>query len=321
MNLKRLFLLILLCVLVYAGLTFYSDLRALRAVLKTYAWTTFVAALGLSLLNYALRFLKWQIYLGRLQIRGVPVGDSLLIFLSGFAFSVTPAKAGEVMKSALLANLHGVPVARSAPIVVADRLTDLLALILLVAGFGLAFPGGALPAALAGGLCAGLLLFALVRPLGEWALGLCERLPGLGKIAPRLREAYESLRLLVSPGTLLIPTVLSVLAWGAEALGLYLILTGLGHPAPLSVAIFVYATATIAGAVAMLPGGLGGTEATMVLLLVRLAGGGIDRAAATAATLLCRLATLWFAVALGGVALLPLRGRTPKVPKTSSESR
>ena len=74
-----------------------------------------------------------------------------------------------------------------------------------------------------------------------------------------------------------------------------------------ALSFFVYGTATIAGAIAMLPGGLGGTELAMRTMLDRL--GGVPIAPAAAATLLVRLATLWFAVALGFVALWIFRAR------------
>lgn len=56
----------------------------------------------------------------------------------------------------------------------------------------------------------------------------------------------------------------------------------------------------LAGALSFLPGGLGETGAVMGVLLVTF---GANGAAAVAITLLCRIATLWFAVALGGVAV------------------
>ena len=59
--------------------------------------------------------------------------DSLLIFLTGFVLTITPGKVGEVFKSAVLARTHGVPVARTAPVVVAERLTDAIGVIVLIA--------------------------------------------------------------------------------------------------------------------------------------------------------------------------------------------
>jgi uncharacterized membrane protein YbhN (UPF0104 family) len=52
------------------------------------------------------------------------------------------------------------------------------------------------------------------------------------------------------------------------------------------------------------------TEATMTLFLVESARG-VDEPTAVAATILTRLATLWFAVALGVIAMTLLRRRIP----------
>ena len=303
MNTRRFLAVMFAATLLYAAIALWGDARALRATLSAYAWWTFAAALALSLGNYALRFLKWDFYLARLGIRDVPRGESFCIYLAGFAMSVTPAKAGEVLKSALLASARGIPVARTAPIVVADRLTDLISLIAMVAVGGAVFPGGRIVAVLASALVAGLMTFVLVRPLGDWLLGRLEGIAATQRFVPRLREAYDALRLLATPGALLYPTVVSLVAWALEAFGLWLVLRGLGADVSVSVAMFVYATATLAGAVAMLPGGVGGAELTLISLLLALAPAGIGAPAARAATLLCRLATLWFAVLLGAAAL------------------
>ena len=61
-------------------------------------------------------------------------------------------------------------------------------------------------------------------------------------------------------------------------------------------AIGVYAAGILIGALSFIPGGLGSTEAAMVVMLSVL---GLDLSTALAATIVCRVATLWFAVALG----------------------
>ena len=303
MNTKRLFAVVLAVALLYGAIALLGDVRALRATLSTFAWWTFAASLALSLGNYGLRFFKWDFYLRLLGIHDVPRGESFCIYLAGFSMSVTPAKAGEVFKSALLASARGYPIARTAPIVIADRLTDLISLIAMVALGGLLFPGGWIVALAATTLVVGLMLFVLVRPLGDWTIAQTERFALGRRLAPKVRDAYDALRILASPRALLLPTAISVLAWALEAIGLWVILVGLGAPAPLALASFVYATATLAGAVAMLPGGVGGAEITMISLLVALSHGAIATPAAKAGTLLCRLATLWFAVLLGALAL------------------
>jgi uncharacterized protein (TIRG00374 family) len=74
----------------------------------------------------------------------------------------------------------------------------------------------------------------------------------------------------------------------------------LGSDMSLQVALFIYAFSMLVGALSFLPGGLGGTEATMVALLML---NNVAQPQAVAATVLIRLVTLWFAVALGVIAL------------------
>src|SRR6185369_10672403 len=131
--------------------------------------------------------------------------------------TITPGKVGEVFKSAVLAKTHGVAVERTASIVIADRLTDVIGIVLLIVAGSATFPEGRLWAT--AGACAvalGLLFILWQRP----ALWLCDRLeqqPGkLARLVPKLRHALASLRLLAKPSSLVVPTVLSVLAWGAE---------------------------------------------------------------------------------------------------------
>ena len=67
---------------------------------------------------------------------------SLRIFLCGLVMSVTPGKLGEVLKAYLVRRHVGVPVTRTGPIVVAERVTDLLALVLLLFVSSLLFRTG-----------------------------------------------------------------------------------------------------------------------------------------------------------------------------------
>ena len=97
---------------------------------------------------------------------------------------------------------------------------------------------------------------------------------------------------------------MSVVAWGAEAIAFYWVLDWLGAEITLSFAIFVYALSMLVGALSFLPGGLGSAEAVMISLLVLK---GMSTPDAIAATVFIRLATLWFAVLIGLVALIKSR--------------
>ena len=307
---RRLATAMLLGVAVYLFFALYTGVRKIGASLSIFHWSAFGFALLLSTTNYGIRFLKWQYYLARLDVKGVPIFDSLLVFLSGFVLTVTPGKVGEIFKSAVLAKTHDVPLARTAPIVIAERLTDVIGVIVLIVIGGAAFANGLIWAVF--GTCAVLLGMTLIvwqRP-GLALADYLERGPArLRPLAPKVREGLASLRIVASPSALLLPTLLSVTAWASEGLALFIILRGFQATISPTIAVFFYATATLAGALVPLPGGLGIVEGMIKGQLVTVAR--VASGPATAAMMLVRFATLWWAVIVGFCALFALRLRFP----------
>jgi uncharacterized protein (TIRG00374 family) len=296
---KRIALSVALAVAVVAALGFYADLGALaEAIAMTPPWRV-GAGLLLALGNYVLRFVRWEMYLRFTGVR-VPTGQSLAIFLSGFAMAITPGKVGELLKSFLLRDLAGVPVARSAPAVVAERLLDFLALLLLCIGGVFTLSYGIEVFVVLAALSVGFIALVTLRPVAMAMLGLVARIRPLARFVPLLTEAYQSMAVLVAPKALLLGLALSVPAWYLECVALHVLIGGYpGTTASLADSTFIYAFATVAGAVTFLPGGLGMTEGSMVALLHEVFSLVPSREVAAAVTLLVRLCTLWFAVALG----------------------
>ncbi len=289
-------------VAIYVGVSIWADAREVARALRSFDWWWAVAALALALANYLVRFLRWQYYLRVLGLQ-VPVGESFLVFFAGFALTVTPGKLGEAVKSFLLRQSRAIPVARTVPIVLAERFTDLAGLLLLAAvgvftfdvdrrflGAGTALVGF------------GFLAISL-DPVARPVLRLAGRLPGIRGLAPKLDELYQSTSELLRPGPLGMAVLLSIVSWTFECVAFYLVVGGFdGASVGMQAAIFIYASMTIAGALSFLPGGLGVTEAGMLALLAKL-GAGTGRGVAAAATFVTRLCTLWFAVALGLLAV------------------
>jgi uncharacterized protein (TIRG00374 family) len=302
---------ILLGIVVFVVLSLFSDLQAVGASFSSFRWVTIPAILSFTLLNYLLRWLKWDYYLRRLHLgQGVNYLDSGLMFTAGMIMSVTPGKIGEVFKSYLLRRVNGTAVSVSAPIVLAERLTDGLAMLLLMA-LGLTLYPPARP------LFVVLLVLSIVgiavlqhQPLCTRLLDWCEHLPLGRKAAPKLRNVYSSTRQLLDWRILLIATLLSFVSWGFECIAFYYVLTGLGLEGTallLLQATFIFAASTLFGLVSFLPGGLGASEVSSAGLLIALLG--VSASGATAATIIIRFCTLWFGVSLGIGALIWFRQR------------
>jgi uncharacterized protein (TIRG00374 family) len=161
-------------------------------------------------------------------------------------------------------------------------------------------------------------LSVLVAVLAVWGVALviivsCRGgrvfdLPVLRRWRSELRASQEGLRRLAVPSVMGVAVLLGAAAWFSEGAALWLILQGLDAEASLMRALPIYAAATLVGAVSALPGGLVGTEGSMVALLQR---SGLTRGVSSAATLLVRLVTLWFAVAVGLGALACLNKLRP----------
>jgi uncharacterized protein (TIRG00374 family) len=320
LNVRKILVVMLLGVLLYGGFAIWRGIDKMGASLSTFHWWSFAAACGLAFGNYCLRYLKWEFYLARLGIDGVKKSDSFLTFLSGFVLTVTPGKVGEVFKSLVLFETYQVPMVRTGPIVIAERVTDVLGIVVLIVLGSIGFQGGLIWAAIGGGMVVALIAVISSRTLSLGIIGLVEKLPGrFGKMAPKLRQSYESLAVMLKPRNLVVPTILSLIAWELECLALWVILRGFGETTPVSLATFFYATSTLAGAVIPVPGGLGVTESALMGQMVKF--GRVAESNATAAMILVRFSTLWFAVLVGFVALTILKRKYPMLLKDKSPSR
>lgn len=309
-TLRRLMVAMLLGVCVYGAFAVYSGLDKVGKTLETFHGSAFLLACLLAFGNYVLRFFKWEFYLARLGVRGVGKVDSFLTYLSGFVLTVTPGKVGEVFKSVILFETHGVAMTTTAPIVVAERATDVLGIVILITIGSLGFSGGLLWAGIGTGLVLALLVVVANRKLSLGMIALVARLPGrIGKAAPKLEAAYENLAIMLEVRNLIVPTLLSAGAWMLECLSLWIILRGFGESTSVTLSMFFYSTSTLIGAIVPMPGGLGVTESFLMGQMTKF--GHVSSSVATAAMMLVRFATLWFAVLVGFVALSIMKRRFP----------
>lgn len=297
---KRLGIGVGIAAIVYLGLAIYADWDELRHAVARFHWPLLVPVLALSCTNYLVRFRRWQLYLRRASV-AVPPFLSLRIFCAGLVMSVTPGKLGELLKAYIVRAQTGTPVSRTGPIVIAERVTDLVALFVLLFVGSLVYHSGWL-ALIVSGTVALVLVAGLSSPrVATVVLHLVERVPGARRYGEKLESAYGTMRFLLRPRLLVEATLLGSLAWFAECSGFALVLHGFDIPFHLGFATFVYAFSTLVGALLLVPGGVGGTEGTMVALLVA---HDVTRSLAVAATFVVRVATLWFAVLVGAVVLL-----------------
>ena len=264
-------------------------------------------ALALSLVNYLLRFVRWQKFLDKLG-HSVYWPESLRIYIAGFGLTILPGKAGEAIRSVFLKK-HNVSYPESLAAFFSEQLSNLISMVLLVSIGLWAYPQAQPVVVILGALIMAILIFLQQTTWLKALESLVQRkLPAKPAklISSGIEIVLHSKRCFSLP-MLLYGISIGLVAWGAEGVAFYYIMHVLGSDLTLQGALFIYAFSMLVGALSFLPGGLGGTEATMVALLML---HNIPQPQAVAATVLIRIATLWFAVALGILAL----SMTEKIP-------
>lgn len=267
-----------------------------------------------SILNYSLRIIRWH-YLFRATGIEINKASIFISYVIGFSMAATPGKIGEVLRLWFLRRTHNIPYSRSIVPLVGDRVTDLIAICgLSIVGMA-ALKGMYVP--LIGALIITVILTCLwlfPRP----AIKLIDRLiRSSGMRTLFLLKCRRFLRRISTPvERKFIPLIigLSFLAWLMEGVGFWVLLDHLGRDLPITIAVSIFCVSILVGALSMLPGGLGGAEITMVVLLVAT---GVPDSLAIAATAVIRATTLWLAIFIGlGFLPISLRYNRQKITIT-----
>ncbi|MBA2440988.1 MAG: flippase-like domain-containing protein [Rubrobacter sp.] len=315
---RNLVLAVGLGVAVYLVLAVLSGFDDLRLALGDFRWSLVPAILGLVGLSYVGRYVRWTYYLRVLRIP-LPARLNAVIFTAGLSMAISPGKLGEVLKSLFVRQVSGTPVARSAPAVFAERVTDGTGMLVwgLIGALAFRFGLGVLGLFLAM-LVAGIAVLRSKRLslLAERAL---YRLPVLHRLAPHLGAFHGASNELLAVRPLAVGTSLSFVCWGLEIVAVYLCVLAIGAEVPFLMATFIFAVSSLAGALSFTPGGLGVAEAGLAGMFGTLAG--LAGGPAVALTLVIRLATLWFAALLGIGGLLLVRRLIgePAAPEEEAE--
>lgn len=303
---RKLLVCIVLSAAFYGAWVLFGGVDEVLAAAAALGLAGWAVILGLSLFNYALRFARWDYYLRHLGCH-VPAGANLSAYLAGFGFTTTPGKLGEAIRSVYL-KPHGVGYLQSLAAFFVERLVDLLAMIVVASLAAYAFAN-----------MRWLVAVTLVLTLAAMPLVHSRRLPGWleGRAArsesARLGDTLRNLANMLGSSAQLLRSmplyagfILGLIGWFAEGYALYFVLERMGADVPLLLAAGIYGVSILAGVVSFVPGGLGGTEMVMGSLLVLT---GVDAPVAVSAVIICRVATLWFAVAIGLVFLSGLEWR------------
>ncbi|MFW5771827.1 MAG: lysylphosphatidylglycerol synthase transmembrane domain-containing protein [Phototrophicaceae bacterium] len=269
------------------------------------------------------RFLEWHYYLGVIDARDrISLKDSAIIFVSAFTMVVSPGKVAEVLKSVFLKMKTGVTIARSAPVVVAERVVDGLAVVITVT-VGLIIARSSLELGEYGDIARGIIFVAAfllfggliavqIKPLAYFILDkIVARLPLLRRLHLPLTEFYESSREVFLLRHVIPTTIMGLGVYFSSTAGFVLIMLGFGVSFSWELVLqigFIVGVSSAVGALSFVPNGAGVTEITNFAMLQALVAPNhpeVTAGVAAAAALMQGFFHKWFRVLVGlGVAFV-----------------
>ncbi len=260
--------------------------------------------LFMTLVYYTLQGARWRFLLRDAGV-DVDLNETLLLNQAGQATALLPL--GELSRAVFLSEAKRVPLgAVVATITVQELIYTVLLLVIAVPGLLHLHDGGWLVAA---GLLSVALVVAVltVHRLFRPVYGVAARTPGLRRFSSQVLWLHVETVQLVRQRSTLGWSAISVVQAAAMITGFWLVLGALA-PGVISWsdAALVYAVSNIAGALSLIPGGIGAYEASVVGLLVA---SGLDVQTAAAGALIQRLCDKGFATLIGFAAYAVARRR------------
>ena len=283
----------------YLAIVVWAGHDSILHTIQKMSLTDWCLLLLCSMGNYLFRFIRWHLYASQLGC-ALQKGLHFLYYLAGFALTTTPGKAGELLRSVYLKQ-HGLSYPKSIAMFVTERFLDVIIIACLATLTVFQF-GEYGPFVLLATTIILSLLLLVKTPLFRYLLNLLHRnlrFKRLQNFIVHLLGLLQNSQQLLNFKLLSLGLLLGIIAWTIQGLAFFYILQRLGLDLHLTSAMGIYAISLLAGAATFVPGGVGGTEVVMGLLLVA---SGADTNIAVAAPLISRLSTLWFAVAVGFIA-------------------
>lgn len=298
MEKNKIWLVLIFAIIVYVILGIYADFGNLLSALESFDWRYVILLLALTTLSYLIRFVRWNFFLKGVGVN-LNLKDNLFIYLSGLSMTITPAKAGEVWKGWLIKDINGDSLSKTVPVVISDRLTDMLALVIFSLLGILYYKQGAYVIITILILFGGFIIAVRTEAVSNILIGILEK--KAGKYSKDVKSMHITFKETLTPKKLIITTGLGLIAWFMECMALYLTVIGFGDHIGIIVSTFTFSFASLAGALSLIPGGLGVAEATLSGLLQFF---GLTATISIGAAIIIRFSTLWYGTFLGIVVYL-----------------
>ena len=297
---NRLILVLVAVVGVYAIFLLISDFSIISEKISNFKVNYLPLILFLVSASLVPLIIKWHFLLKNCEI-DIPLTKSILVFLSGTAFEITPGQIGALMKSQILKTIYNIPRTKTAPIVLVEKVYDLIGAILasiigiIILGV---YPYLIVIAIL---VLAVIFFFMYYRPASEIFFKRVTKTKFFSKYIDNISEFHAIIQKSTNVKVAGICILLSVTYWFIISAAAYYVLIAFDtHVLDYLTVLAIYATSILLGAISFIPAGIGITEGSIAGLFTL---NGIDVSTALILSVMIRVLTLWFSVCVGFIAL------------------
>ena len=297
---NRLILVLVAAVGIYAIFLFTSDFNIITEKISNFKINYLPLILFLVTASWCPVFIKWHFLLKNCEI-DIPLTRSITVFLSGLAFDITPGKLGALMKSQILKTSFNIPRTKTAPIVLVEKVYDLIGAI-LASIIGIIILGMDVYLIIIAILVLAMVFFFLYyRPASELFFKRVTKTKFFSKYVENISEFDKIVQKSTNVKVATICILLAVTYWFIVSSAVYYTLIGfdidtLDYLKVLS----IYATSILLGAISFIPGGVGITEGALAGLFTL---EGIDVSTALILSVIIRIFVLWYSVSIGFISL------------------
>lgn len=251
----------------YVVFLVFSDIGKTFSNILSVDKTYLAVGIGLWIFDIFLRTIRWHIFLRR-ATNVIPFRKSALYFISGYAFMLTPGRAGEIVRSPFIKRDYGISISKTASIVLVERFYDLLGVIIVI-GIGLIFSNFQ-KSILIFPISIILTIFFIMRSKKIFSKVLLKlsKTRFTNKLIPNLEESYDTIFGLMKPRFFSVGTLIAIITCMIEVFCVYLFLLGLGGKINFNDLTVIYNVSNFAAAASLIPGGIGIMEGGLVSLLV-----------------------------------------------------
>ena len=297
---NRIILVLVAVIGIYAIFLFISDFSIISEKISNFKINYLPLILFFVSASWTPLFIKWHFLLKNCEIH-VPLKKSILVFLSGPAFEITPGQIGALVKSQILKTSSNIPRTKTVPIIVVEKVYDLIGAV-LASIIGIVILGMEPHLIIIAILVlVTIFFFVYYRPASEIFFKQITKRKFFSKYVENISDFYEIVHKSTNVKVATICILLALTYWFMVSAAAYytLIAFDINILDYLKV-LAIYATSTLLGAISFIPAGIGITEGSITGLFTL---NGIDVSTALILSVMIRILILWFSVCVGFIAL------------------